>query len=220
MIKVEGMDDALKLLDPVAHRKAFIRTANTEVTKAFKDTLKDITGKYNINLKKTEGNYEYAFQSKYNGKKINKRQGRIWARAGTAKEASFNISISGIPPNLALFQTTANRAASFTNKKRLKGSNKIAEGSFVKTRVLKASKQKRLGTAFVARMRNGHIGIFRRMSKQTMRGKGNRAAIRELNIRTVMNMFDQDALRKRVADNVNKNFLKSYYHNWNYYANK
>jgi hypothetical protein len=214
-IKIEGLEELQKALDPKMFDKVFRATANEIVNGAFKKSHTQIKKKWNIDIKKEDKN-DWAFAHKTTGK-TNKRNGRMRIYRATQKDNSIYIHISGTPINLSLFEYTWNMEVqskkTFKAKKRVaKQKSKLNKVSQGKVRVkIKKNEITTFKNAFVATMKNNHKGIFQRSSKSSL-------PILEKRIISAPSMFEQVNFKRILEQDVNDKMVKRFTHHLNRYS--
>ena len=222
-IEMVGLNEALKDLDPVAFDKTVIHTTNEIVTQGFNTTKKGITQKFNIRIKTLSNPVtgqskrgEYAFESKYTGK-TNKRQGRISISKANKSKRYIEVGIYGAAPAAFLFSpgTLASQLNRSTSKGKVRLTKRIIKMSTndkraVKVKVMKDGKETRLKSAFIAKMKSGHVGIFQRTS----------AGIIERKVHAPSTMFELEIFREHIGNAMDRSFHKRFEKNWRYYHAK
>lgn len=210
-IKVQGLEEIKKALDPKLFEKVHRVSVNEVVGYAFTEAKKEIKGKWNIDIKK-DGK-EWAFASKQTGK-MNKRNGRMKIIKASQKKDYILIEIAGTPLNLSLFEYSWNMEVQSKKKFKTKRAvakkkaklSKVQQGR-VRVKILKGQVTT-LKSAFVATMNSGHRGIFQRKSNKPL-------PILEKRTISPQSMFKEVDFERILDRKLKKNLLKRFNHNLN-----
>jgi hypothetical protein len=199
-IKIEGLDKVKKLLDPKKVDKAVVSTLN-EVAKSTK-----------TEAWRRIGSAKFGGKWKIKQKDLNKRLKIKKARRGdmvavlTARRISGRDSIP-LPYFGAkeIRKLTAGAITTYRSKHgglAAKRQKRTKAPAGVSVQVQRGGKVARYPGAFIARMKSGHIGVFRSVKD------GNRWRIREVKTVSVVSMFAgvTDELIKHARGKWNKRF--------------
>ena len=208
-IKIEGLEEIRKALDPKLFEKVHRVTVNEIVNASFKKSHTQIKKKWNIDIKKD--GQEWAFAHK-NTAKTNKRNGRMRIYNATIKNDYLIIHISGSPLNLSLFEYTWKQEVSATKSlkkkrtigKRMKSLGKVGRG---RVRVkIKKNEVTTFKSAFVSTMKSGHKGIYQRVAKRSL-------PILEKRVISAPSMFEQIDFKGILKKDMDEKLEKRFMHN-------
>jgi len=208
-IRIDGLKELQRTLDPKLFNSVFTTTSNEIITGVINKTKTQIKKRWSVDLLKENTN-EWAFANKGTGK-TNKRNGRLKIHKATLKNGYYYLEISGTPLNLSLFEFTWKQEVSATKSlkkkktigKQMKSLSKI-DRKKVRVKILNKNITT-LQTAFVATMKNGHRGIFQR--------RINSRKILEKRSVTPQSMFKQVHFNKILSDHIDANLMKRFMHN-------
>lgn len=192
--------------------KAFIATSNELFNGSFSKARTQIKRKWNIDIK--QENKEWAFANKSTGK-TNKRNGRMKLTRANVNNKYITLDIVGTPLNLSLFEYTWNKEVQ--SKKTFKAKRKVVNKrnkldkltkNRVRVKILK-SKITTLESAFVATMKNGHIGIFERFENKSLpilekRTITPQSMFKQIDFENILQKDFDDRLMNRFKHNLNR----------------
>lgn len=189
--------------------KTFTATVNEIFNNSFSKARTQIKKKWNIDIK--QENKEWVFTNKSTGK-TNKRNGRMKLTRANVNNKYIILDISGTPLNLSLFEFTWTQE--IEAKKTFKSAMKVIKKMHnmdklnknkVRVNILK-SQITTLESAFVATMKNGHIGIFERLGSK-------RLPILEKRTITPQSMFKQVDFENILEKDFDEKMLSRFFHN-------
>jgi hypothetical protein len=199
-VRLEGFDEALKLFDPSAVRKAAASTLNKSAAQGKTEASRAIREVYNISAARLN---QYL---------------RISVKA---REGALSAIISGRGRGLPLYEFGAKQEGV---RVKVAGAGKHAEkyitlkgkrtrGGAVSVLVKKTAGRKPVLTdpkAFIQRMPSGHIGVIRREGPE-------RYPVRELYGPGAAVMFANPDVMDRVIKRINEKFSDIFLHDLEYY---
>lgn len=186
-IKLEGVEKALKKIDPQIVRRASVMAVNDVAKQGITEAKRQITSEYNV------------------------KSGRVaqFLRLATrASGSSIKAVISGKGRGLALSYFGAKQEGVIANKKgfkytrRAKHQGNLKRGGQVSVLVKKSGGRKAVNTdprAFMVRLKSGHVAVMQRHGKE-------RLPIKELYGPGVGLLFGSKRIMENVKSLINEKF--------------
>lgn len=183
-VKVEGVEEALEKFNARTVERAMISTLNETVKSTLTLASKLIRNERGFKILKSD---------------FDKRVKIDLARRGSYKAALTASRISASTgrftgnDSFALPYFGAKEAQRFSGGVRIKSrkgvkiQKRTGMGSGVSVQVLRGGRTARFPKAFIATMKSGHIGVFRRIEAQSL--KTHKTMIREIKVVTLATMF-------------------------------
>lgn len=214
-VKLEGLTELLDMLNPEPAKLAVRATLERVANSGRSAAIDQVTQVYNI--KKSDLNSE----TKTGG-------ARIQVLSPRADNLKAVITIRGKGMSLAYFgakQITGSRVLTRKQKEiltRRVSRKSLSAGPLpqgVLVQVFRGKETALLRNAFLAKMPNGHIGVFRRVTGKMMKGK-NRQAIAEKSVISIASMVSNPMVEPAVMARMQERWDVEWPRQLAYYRNR